>query len=1131
MAETWTLRLAGPPLLRVGGRDHVLDGQAAVVAARLALDGPQPRSVLAGLLWPGADPARARANLRQSLLRLKQQAGQPWITGDATLALASEVVVEPPDEPDAAPLLQGVVSKDQDELACWLDQARQRQRRNQLATLQAAAQAAEAGQRWPEAIDAVQRQLAIDPLSEAGHRSLIRLHYLAQDLPRASAAFGVLKALLEAEFGAAPSAETLALMRLVLTAAAEPPRTVSVSPGPGPALMRPPRLVGRQRELAAVQEAVARRRPLLLLGEAGMGKSRLLAEALQHAVDAVIVKAQVGDGGVPYATLARLLRRVFDRHPALPRPAVLARLLPETAAGHDATQAVTEAVTEAVTVAVTVAVTEAAPAATGRRLLQEAVQQVLAGARVQLVAWDDLHFTDSATLELLPLLMGEDSRAVAWLFARRPGEGPATVDAWVATVEEGCGLGAHAMSPLDEDQMVALLQDLQLPWLDAAEAAPRLHRHTGGNPLFVLETLKSMQPSLQPARPMAPDGSPALPQPTSVAALIDRRLRRLSAPALALARVAAIAGADFGPALAESVTGRAAIELADAWAELETAQVLRDNAFAHDLVREAALRGVPKAIAARLHAAVAQHLAGLPPGPGRAARLATHWQAAGDGAAAWPWLLQAADEARDALRRREEAEFIEQAARLAPALQPKPAPSALSLWLRAYLARECVGGLPAALPALDQALQAAADDRERLQVQVMRTAALIDGCDFEQGLAVGQPALQLALRLGDDSRAATVLTKLGSALAMTGRSEEAAALLAQHWPVVERLPVPVPANFTERALLLDNLGRPQEARPFHRRCIDLAFDQGLHSEQVIGRLNLAVSLLDTGEPEAARVELQVAERLRLAHDDLNGVGVIGWNLLALAERDLAHPTAALDWFERQLALDAEQLPARTPIDRLNRGWLWSHLGQAARALQDLSDDTAFADLPGWVTARAWHLRLRLAVQRGAVGEGLLQTARGHADTCELRPVREALRIEVALADAARPDRPAPDPAAALDAVRRSARDDGFHGQFWAATWAGARCALLQGDADRARRLAAEATACPVGHVPADLWPGAWWHGLWQVWRALGQPDAARAARAQGLAWIHRLLQDDLAPEFHRALRDAVPAHRELLTAT
>ena len=114
-----------------------------------------------------------------------------------------------------------------------------------------------------------------------------------------------------------------------------------------------------------------------------------------------------------------------------------------------------------------------------------------------------------------------------------------------------------------------------------------------------------------------------------------------------------------------------ALELADGWAELEAAQVLRDGGFAHDLVQDAVLRSVPAAIARHLHGAVARHLdspagrqAGGAPEP---ARLAAHWLAAADDRAALPWLLRAADAAHAGLRPREEAGFLATAAGLSEA--------------------------------------------------------------------------------------------------------------------------------------------------------------------------------------------------------------------------------------------------------------------------------------------------------------------------------------------------------------------------------------------------------------------------------------------------------------------------------
>ena len=122
-------------------------------------------------------------------------------------------------------------------------------------------------------------------------------------------------------------------------------------------------------------------------------------------------------------------------------------------------------------------------------------------------------------------------------------------------------------------------------------------------------------------------GVAQLPRPALVARLIERRLEQLSAPAMALARCAAVAGSDFSGALAARVLGTSPLALADAWCELEATQVLRDEAFVHDLLYEAALASVPAPIARLLHGEIALQLQAT---PGVApATLARHWLAAG----------------------------------------------------------------------------------------------------------------------------------------------------------------------------------------------------------------------------------------------------------------------------------------------------------------------------------------------------------------------------------------------------------------------------------------------------------------------------------------------------------------------
>lgn len=1069
------LQLASPD-----GRCWTLDGVAALLAVRLALDGAQPRDALARQLWPDADPGRARGNLRQRLLRLKDLAGRPWIEGQDRLALAADLDVE---RRAGEPLLPDLPDPADESLALWLQAARRDWTQARAAGLQQQLQEAEATRQLDAALDLAVRWVALEPEAEPPRRALARVHYQRHDRAQALAELDALDAMLRQVHGARPSGATVELRRAIELA--QPQRPQGEVP---PLLLRPPRLVGRVRELAALRRAAAEGSACLLVGEAGQGKSRLLAEALADRPSALTVKAQAGDAGVPYATLARLLRRLLETHrPELPEGApalALSRLLPELR-GADAPL----------------------PPDGTRLLLQEALQGLWQRCGVRLVAVDDLHFADEASLERLQALIGDDRLAhVAWLLAQRPAEGSPVLATWHDALAESGRLQALALAPLDEAQVGELLDSLQLG-LDVAAWAPRLHRHTGGNPLFVLETLKQLQQS------DVAGGN--LPPSATVGALIERRLKALSPAAMALVRVAAVAGPDFGPGLAEVVCGRPALDLADAWHELERAQVLRERSFAHDLVQEAVQRGIPAPIREHLHGAVARHLEGAGAEP---ARLAAHWLAAGRPASARPWLLRAADAARDTLRRREEAAFLEQAA----AIPGGPAGEAHRLYMRAYHAIEVVAGVQAGQPLLERALETATHDADRARVLAQRAEGRTKLFELEASVEDGRAALVLAERAGDDEVLAGILSSTAAALSILGRHDEAAALMERHWPAVERMPDPDPTWYGERGLVLDNAGRPHQARPFHHRAIEIARERGLHSEIVIGHHNLAVSLIDTGELPAAARLLEEAESLRLSHDSLQGAVAAGWNLQAAVWRDLGCYAQALDACERMLAADADQLPVRDPMDRLHRAWLWSAIGQWTRALQDLRPDDGYPQLPDWVANRARQLRARIAAARGLSDEGHLQRAVQALNPGMLRTMRESVALDAALA--------AGDLAAA-EALRAAAEADGFHGLRWAATWAAARIALRTGDRAAAQRHAAACATRPDTQVPLDCAPGRWWHGLWSVWRALGETDRAEAARAEGVAWIHRMLQLELAPAFHASFRAAVPEHRALLSGT
>src|SRR5512147_1724248 len=96
--------------------------------------------------------------------------------------------------------------------------------------------------------------------------------------------------------------------------------------------MRPPRLIGRADEADALVRAWAEQRAFVLLGEGGIGKTRLLQDFAAAPGLVLTVAARPGDRGIPYAVLARLLRAVRPHGPQpvdASRREALALVLPE----------------------------------------------------------------------------------------------------------------------------------------------------------------------------------------------------------------------------------------------------------------------------------------------------------------------------------------------------------------------------------------------------------------------------------------------------------------------------------------------------------------------------------------------------------------------------------------------------------------------------------------------------------------------------------------------------------------------------------------------------------------------------------------------------------------------------------
>lgn len=727
------LQLATAPLVVNADGSHVALAQRdGALLAWLALEGPTPRARLAALLWPGSDAETARNALRQRLFQLKKQLGVELVSGSATLALVAGVRHDLEDSDSVL----GVAPHDHSpEFSAWLAQQRERRIGRSRAALVDLADMAERSRDYDDALSHAQELLTLEPLSEAAHRRVIRLHYLRGDRAAALLAFDRCEQVLKDEIGAAPSAETLALLATIERAA--PDAALRPAAAVPSAVQRPPRLIGRDAERQLVARAMDEAAVVLLLGEAGMGKSRLIADWLESGAAAagdsrsVSVCARPGDAAAPYAVAARWLRGVLQLQgvevPQAQR-GDLARVLPEF--GPVPPRARTEE--------------RSCLASAVRALLEQGVQH---GLRAVIV--DDLQYADAASVELLHPLVGSGS--CGWIVALRPDELGAAARALV---------DAHALStraltlrlqPLDVVSIAALLDSLAIDGLGGLAQAESLHRRTGGNPMYLLETLKAaLSAHADAALVPGPDAGAAdrraaitWPRADSVLRLIQQRLARLSPLALKLARCAALAGQDLSSPLMSQVLGLRPLDLADAWSELEAAQVLRDGGFAHDLIAEAARALVPKAIARALHAQIATF---LERNDGEPMRIADHWLAAGEPRKAVPHLTSAAHRAHAAWQRTQAADLYERAATILRDAGDRR--GAFDAFFAAAEAASQTAG-KARLAVLGEALRQLADDEgQRAAAALVPAVQLLESRQIDAARQVVLEALPRAQRAG-----------------------------------------------------------------------------------------------------------------------------------------------------------------------------------------------------------------------------------------------------------------------------------------------------------------------------------------------------------------------------------------------
>jgi DNA-binding CsgD family transcriptional regulator/tetratricopeptide (TPR) repeat protein len=391
--------------------------------------------------------------------------------------------------------------------------------------------------------------------------------------------------------------------------------------------------VGRDEELSCLHDALRRaaaERPgmLLVAGEAGVGKSRLVSRFADEAgragtLVAVGGAAPLTGGALPYVPLLQALRAAE----AACERAALAGILAELTGDRPAPDRTREP-------------------EVGRGLLFEHICDAisrLGPIGPLLLVLEDLHWADSGTLDVLAFVLrtlrGARLLVVGTYRADDPGE---LLAGWLAETRRWPEVGWLELPRFTRAELAAQLSGLRGGPVDSRVVAEVFDR-SQGNPFFAEQ--------LFAAGRAGPGRLPGLLREVLLA-----RVRQLSPAGQRLLQVAAAGGRwvchDWLAAVADGpddeLTGslREAVDrgLLHITPMEQAGQEVYE--FRHALLQETVYGELLPAQRARLHGAYATVLAGLPAAvPRFAAEVAEHWYRAGQPAEALTWAVHAADRA------------------------------------------------------------------------------------------------------------------------------------------------------------------------------------------------------------------------------------------------------------------------------------------------------------------------------------------------------------------------------------------------------------------------------------------------------------------------------------------------------
>ncbi len=596
------LKLLGPPRIYHQNIEKPLSSSKhAALLCYLAYQGAWvAREKLISLLTPITSATTASTKFRQVLQRAKQLP-----CGNLMKIEGEQLYFSPPTDVQifykaikgqnwdkatnlyTGQLLEGFHLRNAPSFGNWLELERNNLHNSWLEATSKQAKILENKQQLKAAQNLLKGILEYDTLTEDIVQRFMRLSYQIGEREEALKAYRQFVKSLKKELNLAPLAETKELAAIITNTQSLVNSVHFKTSKLPPKLLNPP-CIGRNNIIQHIKQTTAK--VILIAGEPGVGKSRLMHELASHAM---YLQCPEGLENVPYYPLINHLNKHLETIPELGKYRnELSRFVPEVNPE---------------------ILPPPADKFTKVKILEAWARYLIAVSDNGEVKIDDLQWADSAMLELIVYL--SQKRNLRLFVTYRSNEVTRPLETTLANLHSSKLTDLILLEPLKLNDTTQLLTSIV--GKSPQDFAQWLYKYAGGNPFFTLETLKSLfeadilqikngncqaENDFQQVDNLKPN------LPLAIKGIISRRVDSLSEQAQRVLSVAAVMQENFKPEDVSHLIGFSITAVLVAFDELERANIVCQTNFVHDLLRQSVYENLSLTRCGFLHKQVAKHL-------------------------------------------------------------------------------------------------------------------------------------------------------------------------------------------------------------------------------------------------------------------------------------------------------------------------------------------------------------------------------------------------------------------------------------------------------------------------------------------------------------------------------------------